>query len=168
MGLGAEWGLLHECNSGGIWRTFRSCLTMSHVSLLRQWWFAMFMIQLITKSDHYNLGHAIRKHWNTIDHVDKTQPHNVQAQVSWTKLQRIHGGYLTPKQIGTLLKLFMVLGMPLSRCTKTHFGFCELVYDYALVERTFVINDYWIVKPMSFHPFNHKGYIVANPNCFIN
>jgi hypothetical protein len=49
MEFGVEWGLLHECNSGGIWKTLGSSLTMSHVVLLRQWWFAMFMIRLIRK-----------------------------------------------------------------------------------------------------------------------
>jgi hypothetical protein len=76
---------------------------------------------LLQSHGHCNLQHAIRKHWNTIDHMAKVQPHNTQTQVSWTKLQRIHGGYLTPKKIGMLLELFMVLGMPLSRCTNKTF-----------------------------------------------
>jgi hypothetical protein len=41
-----------------------------------------------------------------------------------------------------------------------HFGFFELPL-WLRIERTFVTSDYWIVKHMSFHPFNHKGPIVA-------
>ncbi len=36
MGLGTKWTLLHECSLGETWKNFRSCLTMSSVSLVGQ------------------------------------------------------------------------------------------------------------------------------------
>jgi len=34
------------------------------------------------------------------------------------------------------------------------------------LKRTLATSDYWVVKPMSFHPFNYKRHIIAKPKSF--
>ncbi len=36
------------------------------------------------------------------------------------------------------------------------------------LEKTYVTNHSQVVKPMSFHPFNYKGHLVAKPNHLID